>query len=53
MHWSAWDSRRKPGVPVWKEIRITRGAQSLVGKVDWSQQAAAERIFESWPSFEP
>jgi hypothetical protein len=53
LHWSAWESRRKPGAPVWKEIRIARGQQSLVGKVDWSQQAASERIFESWPSPEP
>jgi hypothetical protein len=53
VHWSAWESRRKPGTPVWKEIYITRGPRSLVGKVDWSQQAAAERIFESWPSPEP
>jgi hypothetical protein len=50
LHWSAWESRRKPGTPVWKEIHITQGSQSLLGKVDWSQQAAAERIFESWPS---
>jgi hypothetical protein len=53
MHWSAWESRRKPGAPVWKEIYITRGPQSLTGKVDWSQQAATERIFDSWPSLEP
>jgi hypothetical protein len=53
LQWSAWESRRKPGTPVWKEIRIARGPQFLVGKVDWSQQVAAERIFESWPSPEP
>jgi hypothetical protein len=50
LQWSAWESRYKPGTPVWKEIHITRGPQCLTGKVDWSQQAAAERIFESWPS---
>jgi len=50
VHWSAWESRRAQGVPVWKEIHITHGQQSLIGKVDWSQQAAAERVFESWPS---
>jgi hypothetical protein len=53
VHWSAWEARRKPGAPVWKQIHITRGPQALTGKVDWSQQAAAERIFESWPSPEP
>lgn len=53
VHWSAWESRRNAGTPVWKEIRITRGTESLVGKVDWSQQSATERIFESWPSPEP
>jgi hypothetical protein len=50
VHWSAWESRRNAGVPVWKQIHITQGAQSLNGKVDWSQQAAAERVFESWPT---
>ncbi|HYI03218.1 hypothetical protein [Hyalangium sp.] len=53
VHWSAWEVRRAREVPVWKEIHITCGPQSLVGKVDWSQQAAAERVFESWPSPEP
>ncbi len=53
VHWSAWEARRARGQPLWKEIHITRGAQSLVGKVDWSQQAAAERVFDSWPSAEP
>jgi len=53
VHWSAWEARRSRGVPVWKEIQISRGPQTLAGKVDWSQQAAAERVFESWPSPEP
>jgi hypothetical protein len=53
VHWSAWEARRARGAPVWKKIHITRGPQSLAGKVDWSQQAAAERIFESWPSADP
>jgi hypothetical protein len=53
VHWSAWESRRKLGVPVWKEIHITHGSHSLNGKVDWSQQAAAERVFESWPASSP
>jgi hypothetical protein len=50
VHWPAWQTRRNEGVPVWKEIHITHGAYSLKGKVDWSQQAAAERVFASWPS---
>ncbi len=53
VQWSAWESRRKVGVPVWKEIHITHGNHSLHGKVDWSQQAAAERVFESWPTSSP
>lgn len=50
VHWAAWESRRKEDVPVWKEIRITHGRDSLTGKVDWTQQAAAERVFGTWPS---
>jgi len=50
VHWSAWETRRAGGVPVWKEVRISRGPQTLTGKVGWSHQAAAERVFESWPS---
>lgn len=53
VHWSAWEARRGRAVPVWKEIHISHGPQTLAGKVDWSQQAAAERVFESWPSTEP
>jgi len=53
VHWSAWESRRKEDVPVWKEILITHGRDSLSGKVDWSQQAAAERALGSWPSSTP
>jgi hypothetical protein len=53
VHWSAWEARRARGAPVWKEIQISRGPQTLAGKVDWSQQAAAERVFESWPTPEP
>jgi hypothetical protein len=48
--WSAWEARHAPGVPVWKEIRITHGPQSVVGKVGWPQQASSEQILESWPS---
>ena len=50
VHWAAWESRRKEDVPVWKEIRITHGGGSLTGKVDWTQQAAAERVFGMWPA---
>lgn len=50
VRWSAWEARRVTGVPVWKEIHITHDNQSLSGKVDWSQQAATERVFESWPT---
>jgi hypothetical protein len=53
VHWSAWEARRTRDMPVWKEVQISRGEQTLAGKVGWSQQAAAERVFESWPSPEP
>jgi hypothetical protein len=49
VHWPAWESRRKVGLPAWKEIHITHGPQFLKGKVDWSQQDAVERVFGSWP----
>lgn len=50
VHWNAWESRHKGDVPVWKEILITHDGDSLIGKVDWTQQAAAERVFGTWPS---
>jgi len=54
MYWPTSETRRNEGVPVWKAIHITRGPGSLKGKVDWSQQAAAERVFGVWPpSSEP
>ncbi|MDY7227254.1 hypothetical protein [Hyalangium rubrum] len=52
VYWSAWEARRASGVPVWKEIHITRvhGTGSMSGKVDWSQLDATERLFDSWPA---
>jgi hypothetical protein len=47
--WSAWDASYRPGAPVWKEVRITRGSVVLTGGVDWSRQDATERILRSWP----
>jgi hypothetical protein len=50
--WSAWAVRYDARVPVWTEIRIQTEHQPplvLSGKVDWSQQAAAERILAEWP----
>jgi hypothetical protein len=53
-HWPASETGRNEGVPVWKEIHLTRGPGSIKGKVDWSQQAGAERVFGVWPpSSEP
>ncbi|HYO55693.1 hypothetical protein [Archangium sp.] len=52
MRWSAWEVRHDARAPVWKEIRLhTDGSRPLVlsGKVDWSQQAPAERILADWP----
>jgi hypothetical protein len=47
--WSAWDASYREGVPVWQEVRITKGPAVLTGGVDWSRQAATERILRSWP----
>lgn len=47
--WSAWEASYRPGTPVWKELRITRGPAVLTGAVDWSRQDATERILRSWP----
>jgi hypothetical protein len=52
VHWSAWEARRSQGQLLWKGFQITRGAQSLVGRIDWTQQAAASRVLEFWPSLE-
>ncbi|QRK10879.1 hypothetical protein JQX13_12875 [Archangium violaceum] len=52
VRWSAWKVRYDARVPVWTDIRIQTGdprPQVLSGKVDWSQQAAAERILADWP----
>jgi hypothetical protein len=51
--WSAWDASYRPGAPVWKEVRITRGPAVLTGGVDWSRQDATERILRSWPRTTP
>jgi hypothetical protein len=50
--WSAWEVHYDARVPVWKEIRFRTGHQRpwvLSGKVDWSQQAEADRILADWP----
>lgn len=52
VRWSAWDVRYDARVPVWTDIRLQTGDSSplvLRGKVDWSQQATAERILADWP----
>lgn len=46
--WSALDARYRAEVPVWSEIRLTNGAKVLSGKVDWSQQARAEKVLAFW-----
>ncbi|XXF77093.1 hypothetical protein P2318_29170 [Myxococcaceae bacterium GXIMD 01537] len=48
LRWSAWEARHAPGVPVWKDIRITHGEQVLSGKVGWAQQAPAEKALSAW-----
>lgn len=50
VRWSAFDARHRAGMPVWKDIRLERGAQVLSGKVDWAQQAAAEKVLGFWTS---
>ncbi|MFL5357286.1 hypothetical protein [Archangium sp.] len=52
VRWNAWEVHYDARVPVWTEIRIQTDYQRplvLSGKVDWSQQAAAERILADWP----
>lgn len=49
LRWSSWDAGYRPGAPVWKQIRITRGGLALTGQVDWAGQEATERILRSWP----
>jgi hypothetical protein len=48
VRWSAGEARHAGQSPVWKEIRLTQGRAVLSGKVDWSQQAAAERVLSLW-----
>jgi hypothetical protein len=48
VRWAQWEAQYRADLPVWREIRITHGAQVLSGKVDWSQQAPAERVLGSW-----
>jgi hypothetical protein len=47
--WSAWEARYREGTPVWNDIRITHGASTLSGHVDWSRQGATERVLRAWP----
>ena len=49
LRWSAWDSSYREGTPVWNDIRITRGARTLSGHVDWTLQGVTERILRAWP----
>jgi hypothetical protein len=46
--WSVWDTEYRSDVPVWRDIRLVKGAKVLSGKVDWSQQAQAEKVLTSW-----
>jgi hypothetical protein len=46
--WSVWDTEHRADVPVWRDIRLVNGAKVMSGKVDWSQQAQAEKVLTSW-----
>lgn len=46
--WSVWDTEHRADVPVWRDIRLVNGAKVMSGKVDWSQQAQAEKVLASW-----
>jgi hypothetical protein len=52
--WKAEDVLRYDArTPVWKRLHfqtIDRPQKSLSGKVDWSQQATAERLLADWPT---
>jgi hypothetical protein len=49
VRWASWEAKYRADVPVWRDIRITLGAQVLSGKVDWAQQAPAEKVLGTWP----
>ncbi|WP_338863683.1 hypothetical protein [Myxococcus stipitatus] len=51
--WSAWDGVRRGEEPLWKQLRLMKGNQVLVGQVEWSAQAASERVFSFWPKSSP
>ncbi|WP_147445132.1 hypothetical protein [Corallococcus sp. CA053C] len=51
--WAAGDTRYVAGSPVWKELRIVRGEDTLVGKVEWAQEAAAGTLLREWPQALP
>ncbi|MCP3104376.1 hypothetical protein LZ198_36485 [Myxococcus sp. K15C18031901] len=48
--WSAKDARLHRDVPVWRRLRITRGTQTLTGKVEWFSQTRAGYILRAWPA---
>ncbi|NOJ96681.1 hypothetical protein HMI51_27555 [Corallococcus coralloides] len=46
--WAAGDAHFVPGPPIWVAIRIKRGEQVLLGRAEWHDRAAAERILQGW-----
>ncbi|WP_147443776.1 hypothetical protein [Corallococcus sicarius] len=51
--WAAGETRYVAGTPVWRELRLVRGGDALVGKVEWAQEAAAGRLLREWPQALP
>ncbi|WP_147445375.1 hypothetical protein [Corallococcus aberystwythensis] len=47
--WARAEARYVPGTPVWQGIRIQHRDLTLTGRVQWSQQDAAEKLLRDWP----